>query len=89
VYKKVLAAGDQGFTGRPTYDECDDSREPADRRADDSAGDAGVGRVKLEVRETNDTAKRLYERFGFEIHRRLPRYYDDGEDAFVMVCPLQ
>ena len=49
----------------------------------------GVGRVKLEVRETNEPAKRLYDRFGFEIHRRLPRYYDDGEDAFVMVCSLQ
>ncbi len=49
----------------------------------------GVGRVKLEVRETNEPAKRLYDRFGFEIHRRLPRYYDDGEDAFVMVRSLQ
>ncbi|MDZ7745325.1 MAG: ribosomal protein S18-alanine N-acetyltransferase [Halobacteriales archaeon] len=49
----------------------------------------GVDRVKLEVRETNDAAKRLYDRFGFEPYRRLPGYYDDGEDAFVMVRSLQ
>ena len=49
----------------------------------------GVGRVKLEVRESNDTARRLYERFGFEPYRRLPRYYDDGEDALVLVRSVQ
>ncbi|PSP66196.1 ribosomal-protein-alanine N-acetyltransferase [Halobacteriales archaeon QH_8_67_27] len=44
-----------------------------------------VGTVKLEVRESNDTAKRLYRGFGFE-HRGInPRYYSNGEDALVMV----
>jgi ribosomal-protein-alanine N-acetyltransferase len=41
--------------------------------------------VKLEVRESNETARRLYRRFGFEPSRRVPRYYDGGEDAIVMV----
>lgn len=45
----------------------------------------GVGRVKLEVRESNDAAISLYRHFGFEIHHVIPRYYDDGEDAYVMV----
>lgn len=45
--------------------------------------------VKLEVRESNDSAIRLYRRFGFQFRRTLPRYYDDGEDAYVLVSELQ
>jgi len=41
--------------------------------------------VKLEVRESNDAARALYGRFGFRPVKRVPRYYDDGEDAVVMV----
>jgi ribosomal-protein-alanine N-acetyltransferase len=41
--------------------------------------------VKLEVRESNDDARSLYREFDFESLRRVPRYYDDGEDAIVMV----
>ena len=48
-----------------------------------------ASRVKLEVRESNDSAIRLYRRFGFQFRRTLPRYYDDGESAYVMVCELQ
>jgi ribosomal-protein-alanine N-acetyltransferase len=44
--------------------------------------------VKLEVRESNDRAQQLYEKFGFEPLRRVPRYYDDGEDALILVCEL-
>ena len=42
-------------------------------------------RVKLEVRESNDAALSLYREFGFEIHHVIPKYYDDGEDAYLMV----
>lgn len=45
----------------------------------------GVGRVKLEVRRSNHPARSLYEEFGFELHHVSPSYYDDGEDALVMV----
>lgn len=45
----------------------------------------GVSSVKLEVRESNDGAKRLYQRFGFVHRRTVPRYYSDGEDALVLV----
>ncbi|NHN48135.1 GNAT family N-acetyltransferase [Halostella sp. JP-L12] len=44
--------------------------------------------VKLEVRESNDRARSLYEAFGFEPLRRVPRYYDDGEDALILVRDL-
>lgn len=43
-----------------------------------------VERVKLEVRRSNEAARRLYQRFGFEINHVRSGYYDDGEDALVM-----
>ncbi|WP_181685992.1 ribosomal protein S18-alanine N-acetyltransferase [Halorhabdus salina] len=45
----------------------------------------GVGSIKLEVRENNDPAKRLYQRAGFVHRRTIPRYYDNGDDALVML----
>lgn len=45
----------------------------------------GVRRVKLEVREGNEAAQQLYREFDFELHHVVPEYYDDGEDAYVMV----
>ena len=45
----------------------------------------GAGRVKLEVRAGNDRARTLYRDFGFQTHHVVPGYYDDGEDAHVMV----
>lgn len=39
----------------------------------------------LEVREQNTAAQRLYQRFGFNIVGRRPRYYKDNlEDALIM-----
>ncbi|WP_247003046.1 ribosomal protein S18-alanine N-acetyltransferase [Halosolutus gelatinilyticus] len=48
----------------------------------------GADTVKLEVRESNDGAKRLYREFGFEPLRRVPGYYDGKEDAIVMIRKL-
>ena len=45
----------------------------------------GTSRVKLEVRAGNEGAIRLYRGFGFSHHHTVPRYYDDGEDALVML----
>lgn len=42
-------------------------------------------RMSLEVRVSNVSAKRLYERLGFQVVRRKTHYYgEDGEDAFDM-----
>ncbi|WP_373188913.1 ribosomal protein S18-alanine N-acetyltransferase [Halolamina sp.] len=49
---------------------------------------AGAHVVKLEVRETNDPAQSLYDDVGFEPIRRVPSYYDNGEDAYVMVLDI-
>ena len=44
----------------------------------------GVNYIWLEVRPSNLSAKRLYEKLGFlEVYRR-PRYYSNTEDAIVM-----
>jgi ribosomal-protein-alanine N-acetyltransferase len=48
-------------------------------------GGRDAARVKLEVRASNDAAIRLYRGFGFVHEQTVPRYYDDGEDALVMV----
>lgn len=47
-----------------------------------------VGRVKLEVRASNDRAIELYRSFGFSVRRTVPSYYADGEDALVFVRSL-
>ncbi|MFB6218864.1 MAG: ribosomal protein S18-alanine N-acetyltransferase [Halobacteriaceae archaeon] len=44
----------------------------------------GVGSTKLEVRPSNEAARALYREFGFDHHRTVPGYYDDGEDALVL-----
>lgn len=48
----------------------------------------GATLVKLEVRESNGRAKSLYSSVGFEPMRRVPRYYEDGEAALVMVLDV-
>ncbi len=49
----------------------------------------GSDTIKLEVRRSNDGAKRLYRSFGFEPLRRVPGYYEDGEDAIIMIRKLE
>src|SRR5687768_5946247 len=45
--------------------------------------------VTLEVRRSNETAQRLYRRFGFKSVGIRPNYYnDDNEDAVVMMLEL-
>lgn len=38
----------------------------------------------LEVRVSNETAKNIYEHFGFKVINTRKAYYPDGEDALVM-----
>ncbi len=48
----------------------------------------GVGSVVLEVRVGNVVAQRLYETVGFSVVQRLEKYYNNGEDGFMMVKSL-
>jgi ribosomal-protein-alanine N-acetyltransferase len=43
-----------------------------------------VGRLHLMVKVTNRAALRFYQSFGFRTLRRMPRYYEDGRDGFLM-----
>ncbi len=38
----------------------------------------------LEVRVSNENAKKIYEKYGFKVINIRKGYYADGEDAFVM-----
>jgi ribosomal-protein-alanine N-acetyltransferase len=44
-----------------------------------------VHATKLEVRESNERAINLYHSHGFEQRRTIEEYYDDGEDALLLV----
>ncbi len=45
----------------------------------------GAWSVKLEVRESNERARELYYHHGFVHRRTIPGYYNNGEDALVLV----
>ncbi|MEB3757544.1 MAG: ribosomal protein S18-alanine N-acetyltransferase [Desulfurococcales archaeon] len=49
----------------------------------------GIKKVYLEVRISNEVAINLYKKFGFTIKERIPRYYRDGEDAYLMEKELE
>lgn len=57
-------------------------------RALQVVADGGARRAKLEVRTGNEAARELYSSFGFTPNRVVPGYYDDGEDALLLVANL-
>ncbi|MBE0520754.1 MAG: ribosomal protein S18-alanine N-acetyltransferase [Candidatus Methanoperedenaceae archaeon] len=48
-----------------------------------------VYEVVLEVRQSNTRAKRFYERYGFYVAGISERYYNDGENAYLMKIRLR
>lgn len=49
-----------------------------------SCDDGFVKTITLEVRESNMPARTLYEKMGFKIVGKRPKYYDRTEDAVLM-----
>ncbi len=49
------------------------------------ARETNVEEIYLEVRPSNQAARRLYETLGFKISGKRKDYYADGEDALTMV----
>lgn len=48
------------------------------------AKERGVKYCLLEVRESNKTAQKFYEKFSYEFLYKRAKYYEDGEDAIVL-----
>ena len=48
----------------------------------------GVRSVRLEVRTSNYAAQNLYFDLTYRIIRRMPRYYTNGDDGYMMVKSL-
>lgn len=47
----------------------------------------GAEEYYLEVRVSNEVAIKLYKKLGFNVVKVLPKYYLDGEDAYLMARP--
>ena len=47
-----------------------------------------VCRYRLEVRVSNDSAIKFYKKHRYVIVSRIPHYYSDGEDAYLMIKDL-
>ena len=45
--------------------------------------------VRLEVRSINAGAQELYQKLGYTVTQRLPRYYSNGGDGFLMLKSLE
>lgn len=48
----------------------------------------GATMVRLEVRSINNSALTLYRSMGYVVTQRLPRYYANGGDGFMMIKGL-
>lgn len=48
-------------------------------------GKSGVSAIRLEVRQSNLAAQRLYEKFGFTPYGVRKKYYGGTEDAVLMI----
>jgi ribosomal-protein-alanine N-acetyltransferase len=47
-----------------------------------------INTIMLEVRVTNIAAQKLYRDFGYSTVQRVAKYYNNGEDCFLMVKSL-
>ena len=47
-----------------------------------------ISTVMLEVRVSNTSAQRLYLENGYAVTQRIEKYYNNGEDGFLMMKPL-
>ncbi|PYS02979.1 MAG: hypothetical protein DMG15_15480 [Acidobacteria bacterium] len=59
------------------------------KRAEDMLRDYGIEIYDLQVDVSNRNAVRFYNKHGFTLVRKLPNYYANGNDAYLMVKELQ
>ena len=53
-----------------------------------SLKDRQIGTIMLEVRVSNATAQDLYRRSAYTVVQRIGKYYNNGEDCFLMMKSL-
>jgi len=58
------------------------------RQAEEALEKRNINTLMLEVRVSNFAAQNLYRHLGYVIVQRLLKYYNNGEDGFLMVKPL-
>ena len=58
------------------------------QHAEEALRKRDVGILMLEVRVSNVSAQNLYKNCGYLIVQKLPKYYNNGEDGFLMVKSL-
>lgn len=91
-YAAVFCAADEGnlvsIGVRQEYREMGVASELLDI-CYEMAADRGVASINLEVRESNEPAIRLYEKEGFQVTGKRPRFYrDPAEDALLYIKKL-
>ena len=59
------------------------------QHAEEALRKRNIGIMMLEVRVSNIAAQNLYRRHGYLTVQRLPKYYNNGEDGFLMVKSLE
>jgi ribosomal-protein-alanine acetyltransferase len=87
----MCVAGEGQITNIATAPDCRNQGLGADIMAAllGKAREMGLSPVSLEVRESNAPAIALYEKFGFTVAGKRPRFYTNPtETALVMLCPL-
>jgi ribosomal-protein-alanine N-acetyltransferase len=47
-----------------------------------------IGTIMLEVRVANTLAQDLYRKLGYTVVQRISKYYNNGEDCFLMMKPI-
>lgn len=58
------------------------------RHVEDALSEREVATIMLEVRVSNTAAQRLYREAGYIIVQRITKYYNNGEDCFLMMKAL-
>lgn len=58
------------------------------KHAENALQKRGVNTIMLEVRVSNLAAQNLYRDFNYTVAQRLLKYYNNGEDGFLMVKSL-
>jgi len=48
-----------------------------------------INALELEVRVSNEIAQKMYEKFNFKIKEIKRHYYENGEDAYLMVYEIK